>query len=149
VKDARAVSPVAGQVVVTILSHEGNGTASEEVLNNVRLALNNQDVRPITDEVVVQSVEIVEFQLTANITFFDGPSHKPVLDLIATRWQDYAAKSHSIGFSLEESAVMAACHQNGVWRVDVLSPVLPLTVDIYQAAYCTLATFNDNGNGSV
>lgn len=149
VKDATAVSPVAGQVVVTILSHECNGTASEELLNVVRLALNHEDVRPITDEVVVQSVEIVEYQLSANITFFEGPSHKPVMDLIAERWQAYAAKSHSIGFSLEESAVMSALHQSGVWRVDVLSPVLPFDVGIYQAAYCTSAVFNDMGNNRV
>lgn len=149
VKDARAVSPVAGQVVVTILSHEGNGAASEELLDVVRLALNHEDVRPITDEVIVQSADIIEYQLNANITFFDGPSHKPVLDLIASRWLDYSTQAHSIGFSLEESAVMSALHQSGVWRVDVLSPTLPFDIGIYQAAYCTEAKFNDLGNADV
>jgi phage-related baseplate assembly protein len=146
VKDARAVSTAPAQVTVTILSYEGNGAASADLLSVVHTALNADDVRPISDEVIVQTAEIVEYDLIANITFFPGPSHQPVLDLIRAKWTDYAVISHRIGFSLEDSAVKAVLHQQGAWRIEVVSPVLPLAVGQFQAAFCRSVTLIDKGN---
>jgi len=146
VKDARAVSTAPAQVTVTILSYQANGAASDDLLQVVRNVLNSDDIRPISDEVIVQSAEIIEYDLIANITFFPGPSHQPVLDLINAKWADYASVSHRIGFSLQDSAVKAALHQQGVWRIEVVSPELPLAVGQFQAAFCRSVSLNDRGN---
>jgi phage-related baseplate assembly protein len=146
VKSVSAVSPEAAQVTITVLSHEGNGTADNDLLATVTAALNSENVRPITDELTVQSAEILEYELIADITFYAGPSHAVVLELIASEWSKFAEKSHTVGFSIEESAVLAVLHQSGVWKVEVTSPTLPLVVTDAQAAYCTAVTLNDIGN---
>jgi phage-related baseplate assembly protein len=146
VKSVSAVSPEPAEVTVTVLSHVGNGTASPELLAIVNAALNADDVRPITDIVTVQSAEIIEYDLVANIQFYKGPSHEPVLELVAEKWAEFADRSHTVGFSIEESAVHAALHQQGVWKVVIVSPELPIIVTDSQSAYCASVTLNDVGN---
>lgn len=146
VKDVRPYSPKPPEVVVTVLSHEANGIASDEILKAVASALNANDVRPLGDSVITQSVEIVDYDLVANVWFYPGPSHDPILELIRTKWADFATISHRIGFSLEDSAVKAVLHQAGVWKVEIVSPILPLYIGQNQAAYCRSITLTDKGN---
>lgn len=47
VRDARAISPSPANVTVSILSTEGDGTATEALLNTVRAVLNAEDTRPV------------------------------------------------------------------------------------------------------
>lgn len=49
VRDARAISPSPANVTVSILSTEGDGTATEALLNTVRAVLNAEDTRPVAD----------------------------------------------------------------------------------------------------
>ncbi len=65
VKDVAVESPVPGEVVVTILSTEGMGTASQELLDIVEAALTDEDVRPLTDLVIVQTAQIVTYDVEA------------------------------------------------------------------------------------
>lgn len=146
--DAHLVSPEPGMVAVTVLSHTDDGLADITLLDKVSAALNAEDVRPLTDRVSVRSAEIVEYALEANITFLPGPSHGPVLALIAQKWAEFAAASHAIGVTLETSAVMAVLHQSGVVKVEIVTPALPLAIANYQASYCTAATFNDVGTSA-
>ena len=55
VMDASATSPAPGQVLVTVQSRTGNGTAPQALLDEVAAILTNDDVRPLTDSVTVQS----------------------------------------------------------------------------------------------
>ncbi|WP_143692036.1 baseplate assembly protein, partial [Xanthomonas axonopodis] len=59
VMDASATSPAPGQVLVTVQSRTGDGTAPQDLLDEVAAVLNDADVRPLTDEVAIQSVQIV------------------------------------------------------------------------------------------
>ncbi|WP_172948552.1 baseplate J/gp47 family protein, partial [Escherichia coli] len=54
VRDARAISPSPANVTVSILSTEGDGTATEALLNTVRAVLNAEDTRPVADRLTVQ-----------------------------------------------------------------------------------------------
>lgn len=47
VRDARAISPSPANVTVSILSTEGDGTATEALLNTVRAVLNAEDTCPV------------------------------------------------------------------------------------------------------
>lgn len=51
VADARATSPSPAEVVVAVLSTEGDGTASTELLSTVAAAVNDEEVRPLGDRV--------------------------------------------------------------------------------------------------
>ncbi len=49
VKDIDVASPNPGEVRITVLSIEGDGTPDQELLETVDAALNHEDVRPLTD----------------------------------------------------------------------------------------------------
>lgn len=67
VRDARAISPSPANVTVSILSTEGDGTATEALLNTVRAVLNAEDTRPVADRLTVQSARIVTWRLNAKL----------------------------------------------------------------------------------
>ena len=73
VRDARAISPSPANVTVSILSTEGDGTATEALLNTVRAVLNAEDTRPVADRLTVQSARIVTWRLNAKLYFYPGP----------------------------------------------------------------------------
>ncbi|EKP5975771.1 baseplate J/gp47 family protein, partial [Escherichia coli] len=79
VRDARAISPSPANVTVSILSTEGDGTATEALLNTVRAVLNAEDTRPVADRLTVQSARIMTWRLNAKLYFYPGPESEPIL----------------------------------------------------------------------
>ena len=136
VLDVYANSPAPGHVLITLLSHEGSGEATAELIGIVDAALNGQDVRPITDFVEVQSAAIVPYTIVANIHTFTGPDTALVMDEVQKRIEDYARASRTIGASVPLSGIYAALHLNGVERVELLSPTADVAPGEYEAAYC-------------
>nr|BFE89963.1 hypothetical protein GCM10020185_04990 [Pseudomonas brassicacearum subsp. brassicacearum] len=65
VADATAESPAPAEVVVTVLSLEGDGTASPELLAEVDTHLNDEDRRPVADRLTVQGAEILPYRVDA------------------------------------------------------------------------------------
>lgn len=79
VADASAISPAPALVTVTILSREGDGTASHELLAKVDAALNDQAVRPVADRLTVQSASIINYEIDALLYIYPGPAQEPIL----------------------------------------------------------------------
>src|SRR3546814_5410957 len=73
VLDASATSPAPGQVVVSVLSRTGDGIAPGGTLAAVTAQLTADTVRPLTDEVIVQSADVVRFDIAADLYLFAGP----------------------------------------------------------------------------
>ena len=71
--DASATSPAPADVVLTVLSHEGGGTAGAELLAVVDKALNSESVRPVADRLTVRSAEIIPYSVGAKIFIYPGP----------------------------------------------------------------------------
>ena len=67
VADISAVSPTPACVTISVLSREGDGTATEDLIDVVAAALNDEEVRPVADRVTVQSAEIVPYQIDATL----------------------------------------------------------------------------------
>ena len=55
IADASAISPDPCDILVSVLSREGDGNAGPALLDAVRQALNDEDTRPMGDRVTVQS----------------------------------------------------------------------------------------------
>ncbi|GKV91753.1 baseplate assembly protein [Pectobacterium carotovorum] len=136
VADASAVSPSPAAVTVTVLSREGNGSASDELLQTVGAALNAENVRPVADRVTVQSAEIVPYEITAALYVYPGPEAEPIRIAAETRLQAYITAQHRLGRDVRRSAIFAALHVEGVQRVDLESPVEDIVLDKSQASYC-------------
>jgi phage-related baseplate assembly protein len=78
VKDVGVYGPESGlvdpgQVKVSVLSNQGNGAASDQVVASVAAKLNAREIRPLTDQVIVESATIVDYQINLVITLPPGP----------------------------------------------------------------------------
>ncbi|MCA5919224.1 baseplate assembly protein [Pectobacterium brasiliense] len=146
VADASAVSPSPAVVTVTVLSREGNGSASDELLQAVGAALNAENVRPVADRVTVQSAAIIPYDITATLYFYPGPEAEPIRITAEARLQTYITAQHRLGRDIRRSAIFAALHVEGVQRVDLVSPAADIVLDKSQASYCANWTLNSGGS---
>lgn len=144
--DASATSPAPGEVVVSVLSREADGTASQGLLDIVEAKLSADDVRPLTDHVSVKSATIINYTVDATLFTFAGPDSQVVLAEARTRLDRYISESHRLGRDVTRSGLFAALHAEGVQRVEISSPATDIVVDRTQATYCTRITLMHGGN---
>lgn len=147
VLDASCESPEPGQVVVTILSREGDGAASDPLLDTVAAALNAETVRPLTDEVLVQSATLIDYEIEAEIATFSGPDAAVVLAESNARLEALIEETHRLGRDVARSAIFAALHAPGVQRVTLISPVADIPVGRDEVAVCIGKTVTHVGVG--
>ncbi|HFQ9322397.1 TPA: baseplate J/gp47 family protein [Escherichia coli] len=145
VADAKASSPAPAEVIVSVLSSEGDGTASAELIATVNAALSDDSVRPVGDRLTVQSAEIVDYEIAATLYFYPGPESEPIADAAEEALQSWLADQGSIGRDVARSAIMAALHVQGVQRVEVQLPPANVVISDTQAARCTSVTITKGG----
>ena len=146
VLDASATSPAPGEVVVTVLARDGDGTPSDSLLATVDSVLQNGQVRPLTDFVRVVGAQILPYEVEADLYTFDGPDAAVVIAEARRRLEAFMADSHRLGRDVAVSAIYAQLHAEGVQRVALRAPVADLAVERHQAAYCTALTLNHRGS---
>lgn len=137
VADASAISPAPAQVTVTVLSRTGNGQADEALLTKVRDALNDENVRPVSDRLTVQSASIVLYRTIAHLYVYPGPEAEPILAAAKARLQNYISAQRRLGRDIRLSAIYAALHVEGVQRVVISEPEQDIVLNRTQAAHCT------------
>lgn len=145
VKDIDAVSPTPGNVTVYVLSRSGDGTASPELIAAVAATLNGDQIRPMTDNVTVQSAAIVTYTVDAELVILPGPDPEVVRQASVDAITAYAEAQRKIGYDVTLSGVYAALHQPGVQRVNLTSPTANLVIGSGQASYCTSITVTAAG----
>ncbi|WP_078000439.1 baseplate assembly protein [Edwardsiella tarda] len=137
VADVSVDSPAPARVTIAVLSREGNGTASEELLAIVAKALNGEDVRPVADRVTVKSATIVPYQINATLYLYPGPEAEPIRQAAEAKLKAYINAQHRLGRDIRLSAIYAALHVEGVQRVALASPAADIVLDKSQASYCS------------
>lgn len=137
VADASATSPAAAEVVLTVLSREGDGTAADDLLAVVDKALNSENVRPVADRLTVRSAEIIPYRVEATIFLYPGPEAEPVMAAAKASLQKYIASQTRLGRDIRRSAIYAALHVEGVQRVELAEPLQDVVLDKTQAASCS------------
>lgn len=145
VADISAVSPTPACVTISVLSREGDGTASDDLLSVVAAALNDEEVRPVADRVTVQSAESVPYQIDATLYIYPGPEAEPVRQASEQQLQAYIAAQNRLGRDIRLSAIYAALHVEGVQRVELAQPVADIVLSDYQASHCTEYTITVGG----
>ena len=137
VLDIHVDSPEPGNVRVVVLSTEGNGTASAEVLTAVNEALSQENVRPLCDRVTVQSALVVPYAITAELAVQPGPDPAIVLASAQEAIAKFIADARAISRDIRLSAIYAALHQPGVEAVTLTSPSADIPIGATEAATCT------------
>lgn len=145
VLDASVASPSPGEVVVTVLSREGDGTPSAQLLAAVESALLNGNVRPLTDHVTVAAATIEPYEVRAQLTTFNGPDSALVIAEANRRMRLFLSQSQRLGRDVPLSALYSALHVEGVQRVQLDSPAADITVSPQSAAYCTAVVIEHVG----
>lgn len=133
-----------GDVLVTILADDGNGAADSNLIAAVLAALNGEDVRPLTDQVTVQSATITEYEIIATLYVLPGPDPELVRTAALASVQAFVSAQHKVGADIRLSALYAALHVGGVERVTLSAPgvVADLLCDAEHAPFCTDITLN-------
>lgn len=122
---------------IYVLSTEGTGEASEDLLNVVTAALNAKSVRPLTDKPLVYSASILNYSIEAEIFIDEGPDENIILSSCYKAAEEYTNKSHSFNDGISLSGIYQALHQPGVSRVNLISPAGNIDTSLGQVAYCT------------
>ena len=145
VLDASATSPTPGQVVVSVLSRTGDGTAPGGTLAAVTAVLTDDAVRPLTDEVIVQSADIVQFDIDADLWLFAGPDRDLILDAARASLDAYLLQARRLGRDIPRSAIIAALHVAGVQRVVLNQPAADQVMTLLQAGWAENISVTDAG----
>ncbi|KOR00965.1 baseplate J/gp47 family protein [Pluralibacter gergoviae] len=135
VADAKASSPAPAEVIVAVLSTEGDGTASPALLAAVANAVNDEEVRPLGDRVTVQSAEIVGYSIDATLYLYPGPESEPIINAALASLKKFLRENdRKIGRDVARSAISASLHVQGVQRVVINAPAADLQIGETQAA---------------
>lgn len=142
VKSVAVKSPNPGQVLVTILSQNDNGVAPVDLINAVLNKLSEDDIRPLTDQVLVQTAQIINYQIEAVITVYSGPSSGVVESEARAALQNFINDRHAIKKVVAISGIYDALHVDGVKKVQLINPVSDILTTDEQAPYCTNITLS-------
>ena len=110
-KSVSVKSPNPGEVLVTILSNVGDGIASQDLIDAVSVKLNEDDIRPLTDQVTVQGATIVNYSVEAIITVYSGPSSAVVETEANDALKKFISDFMAIGYKFFQS-IICLCFNN-------------------------------------
>lgn len=140
VLDASVASPTPGDVVVTILSRQGDGAPAAALLTTVDTTLSADDIRPLTDNVTVSGATIINYTVDATLTLYPGPDAAVVEAAAEAELQKYIDAQHRLGRDVTRSGIFAALHQPGVQNVTLTAPAADIVVADTEASFCTGTT---------
>ena len=143
--DAGLENPLPGDVVINILSRLGEGKPSGEVLSAVAARLTSEETVPLTDHPHPRAVEIIPYEIEAELVFYPGPSSNVSLEAARKGALEYTEATHKIAYDVTVSGIHAALHQPGVQNVYLISPTHDIIVQKHQASYCTGITLRKGG----
>lgn len=163
INDVSVVSLADGQVTVTVFAsrdidkadvspeiiengvaafgvHDDNNKAfiiaenQSAVLAAVRVQLNDERVRPLTDEVQVRMPEIIPFDIDAVITVYRGPDPSVVERAANAALNTYLNSIKKLGFDATRAGIIAAITVDGVQNTVLNSPVSDVVITPLQIA---------------
>ena len=124
IADVLPNSPTPGEVRIYVLMEDGT-IAGQEVKNAVLAACNADETRPLTDHVLVEDPETVEYDIDA--TYYlnrGGPSAADVQSEVNAAVDAYVKwQAGKLGRDINPSELTRRMMVNGVKRVVIRSPV--------------------------
>jgi len=138
--DVKALSPAPAVVQIVVLTRDNKGLADDLTLAKVEKALNADNVRPIGDRVLVETADIVNYQIKANI-YCQGSKHS-IKNKALANLQHLTTATFKLGKNLATSAIIAALHIDEVEKVELITPTADINVAANQALYCDVIDIN-------
>lgn len=111
--DARALNNGAGHVGIYLLL--ASDTGADAILENVKTALNAQDIRPLTDTVEVYRATKIGYALNVQYAQEAGSNIASAIAEAVAQYQQW--QDETIGRAFNPDKLMAMCYQAGAIRV--------------------------------
>jgi phage-related baseplate assembly protein len=127
-RDATAIMTTPGRVRVTMLRAGSDPAPSLAEREVVRVSLNDNDVRPLTDMVEVLAPRVHRVSIDATLTLYPGPDGNVVRARALAAITDWVEANRMLGMNLRRSAIFSKLHQEGVHSVDLASPAQDLVL---------------------
>jgi len=137
VKDGNARRTAPGEVMVTVLSREGNGVPSSALLDGVRRHFARPDVRPETDRVTVQGAQIKPYRIRVIARINGGPDSGLTRMAAQQQLQSYADACHRLEGRVDPSWIDYTLHSAGAVQLQILEPLEAIVANAFEAPYCT------------
>lgn len=140
--DVKVKSSAPGVVDVYLLTT--SGPASESVINAVKTLLNDDKIRPLTDNVNVYSCSAVDWILNANITLTTTADEETTKATVISAINNYfASLKKKLGLSIVKSQIISVINNvNGVYSVDPDSISDGVSGDDSKYFNCSISTLN-------
>ncbi|MEI8390463.1 MAG: baseplate J/gp47 family protein [bacterium] len=134
--DVSILSPSPGVVKVYPLTKSGN--PSEEIISLVEEILTDEEVRPLTDQVIVESPQKIDFIINAGLILYDFADSQSVMSEVNSKIEKYIADLKSkLGKDIVPTQIISILNSiYGVYKVDLTFPVFTV-IDEHQWANCT------------
>jgi phage-related baseplate assembly protein len=137
VKDGNGRRTAPGEVQVTVLAREGDGTPSPTLLDGVRRHFSRPDVCPETDKVTVKGAEIQRYKISVEAKINSGPDSGLTKVAAQQHLQAYADSCHRLEGRVDPSWIDYTLHSAGAVQLQILEPLTPIVCTAFQAPYCT------------
>lgn len=134
VKDVAVYSPIhdngynmGGRVIVTVLSTEGTGVPTQDLIDIVSDVVKGPSVKVVSDIVDVEPAVIRPMNITANIRLLPR-TPKSVFDGLATSLRSAFTANQTLGWDVTQSWLIAQLQVAGVHSVSLTSPALDFVI---------------------
>lgn len=121
-RDVSAIMSQPGVVRVTVLRAGDDPIPSEAERETIRLHLQNEAIRPLTDVVQVLAPTVHPIAISARLMLYPGPDAGVVQSRAVAALSDWVEQNRMLGMNLRRSAIYARLHQEGVHSVELFSP---------------------------
>lgn len=143
--DAGLPDPFPGDVAVTILSTEGDGTPAADLLSAVDASLTNEDVVPLTDHPVVVAATRTNYGVVADLDIYPGPDAAVVRRAAEDAVTAFTVRQRRLGEPVTIDGLHKALRAEGVRKVNLISPLVAIEPPENGYAFCTDITVTAGG----
>ena len=137
VLDAGISTPYPGTTVVAVLGRAESGVPEAGTLEAVTARLNDLEVRPLCERVIVQAAEVALYAAHVRIWTYPGADGSSKTTEATAALQTLVSGLYAVGLDVARSAVASAAHVAGVQRVEVTQPAADLVFDMTRVGRCT------------
>lgn len=138
VSDVKCTSPQPCYALLTVLQRDTENNASTEALNKIIYDyVSAEKKRPTGDRVIVQSAQIVNYQIEAVLVTRNVPETDAVLSAASANIAAYTKTAKRMGKGVFFSDLYSALKVSGVERVELISPTVELHINQFQAVFCS------------
>ena len=144
IKDVSVTSPIPGVVLIVPLTDENE--MPEQVITDIYNTCNAENVRPLTDTVIVSAPEKQDYDMEVNLVLFTDADATGVQNQITEALNQYAQENRKkLGRDIVRSHINKICRIDSVYDVDVVSPASNVVIEDGEFAHCTQITVNITG----